>query len=292
MKRRALLATAAAAVALPRFAIGQADNRPTITIAVPKIANTGTLDPLREQSSNASERWVASILETPIGRNQQGGLERVPGLVTSWTRIDDRTVELSLRQGVIMHDGRAMTAEDVAFSFGPERMFGPNLPQDIPAVARRHWPALERIEVTGQTSVRFINSRPDVTMEGRLSAGGSEIMSRDAWLAAGTWQANAKHPVGTGPYRLRGFEPDVSLVLDAHDAYWGGRPPVKSIRFLEVAETAARIAGLEFGRISVRHRHPAGPDRRYREERATPGDGRSGAESSHRHLRQASSRAG
>ena len=110
-----------------------------------KISNTGTLDPLREQSSNASERWVGSIPETLIARNQQGGLERVPGLATAWRRIDDRTVELTLRPGVKLHDGGELTAEDVAFSFGDERMFGTALPPDIPAIARRHWPALERV---------------------------------------------------------------------------------------------------------------------------------------------------
>ncbi len=246
MRRRTFLAGTAAA-ALPLVAIAQSDSRPTITIAVQKIANTGTLDPLREQSSNASERWVGSILETLIGRNQQGHLERVPALATSWRRIDEATVELALRPGVTMHDGREMTAEDVAFSFGPEKMFGDKLPPDIPAVARRPWPALSGVEIASRYTVRFVNKKPDVTMEGRLSAGGSEIFSRDAWLAAGSWQANARKPMGTGPYRVEKFEPDASLLLVAHDAYWGGRPPVRALRFVEVEETASRIAGLQSG---------------------------------------------
>ena len=103
LSRRATLAAATAA--LPRFAIAQADTRPAISVAVQKIANTGVLDLLREQSSNASERWAASILETPIARNQQGRLERVPGLATAWRRIDASTVELELRQGVKLHNG-------------------------------------------------------------------------------------------------------------------------------------------------------------------------------------------
>ena len=43
---------------------------------------------------------------------------------TSWKRIDDRTVELTLRKGVKFHNGDEMTAEDVVFTFGRERMFG------------------------------------------------------------------------------------------------------------------------------------------------------------------------
>ena len=252
LPRRAVLAAAALpAASLPRVAIAQSDTRPVITIAVQKISNTGTLDPLREQSSNASERWVASVLETLIARNQQGKLERVPGLATEWRRIDDATVELKLRPGVKLHNGDDFTAEDVAFSFGPERMFGKALPPDIPAIARRHWPALSRVDIVDKLTVRFVNATPDVTMEGRLSAGGSEIVSRRAWLEGGTWQANAHRAVGTGPYKLRTFEPDASLILDAHDDYWGGRPPARTLRFLEVPEAAARIDGLYAGEYQL-----------------------------------------
>lgn len=244
--RRTALASAAAST-LPRFAIAQTDQRRSVTVAVQKISNTGVLEPLREQSSNASERWVGSILETPIARNQQGKLERVPGLATSWKRISDTTVELTLRPGVKLHNGDEMTAEDVAFTFGPEHMFGKALPGDIPPIAKRHWPALDRVEITGKHTVRFINATPDVTMEGRLSAGGSEIISKRAWTEQGDWAANSKRPVGTGPYKLREFKPDSSLILDAHDEYWDGRPPVKSVRFLEIPEASSRIAGLQSG---------------------------------------------
>ncbi|WP_158747826.1 ABC transporter substrate-binding protein [Acidisphaera sp. L21] len=248
MHRRTALATLAAA-ALPRFAVAQADTRPALTIAVQKIANTGTLEPLREQSSNASEHYLAGLLETPIARNQQAGLARMPGLATAWRRIDDRTVELDLRPCVRFHDGTTMTAEDVAWNFGPERMFGSALPADIPAIARRHWPALERVDATGPLTVRFVNAKPDITMEGRLSAGGSEIVSPRSFHTP--WVDYARAPSGTGPYKLREFRPDVSLTLDAHDDYWGGRPPCRSIRFLEVPEAAARVNGLLSGQYDL-----------------------------------------
>ncbi|MGI4944797.1 MAG: ABC transporter substrate-binding protein [Janthinobacterium lividum] len=249
--RRGVLALGG--LALPRIAIAQADTRPSLTVAVQKIANTGTLEPLREQSSNASERYVASILETPIGRNQQDRLQRVPGLAAAWRRVDERTVELSLRQGVRLHDGTTLTAEDVAFSFGAERMFGPadRLPADCAAVARRHWPALARVEVVDAHTVRFVNAMPDVTMEGRLSAGGSEVVGRRGFQSAASWIDYARHPVGTGPYRVAEFRPDVSLTLASHDEYWGGRPPVRAIRFLEVPETASRVAGLLSGQYDL-----------------------------------------
>ena len=245
---RRRVALAGVAAALPRIAIGQ-PARPLLTVAVQKIANTGLLDPLREQSSNASERYLGLILETPIGRNQQGALERVPGLAERWRRLDERTVELSIRPGVVMHDGRTLGAEDVAWSFGP-RLFGPDTPADAQAVARRHWPALERVTATGPLTVELRNARPDLTLEGRLAAGGSEVVSATAHQAAG-WAAAARHPVGTGAYRVASFRPDVELVLEAHDDWWGGRPRLAGVRILEVPEAAARADGLRAGQFGM-----------------------------------------
>src|SRR5260221_14111597 len=93
---------AAGGLALPRFAIGQADDRPSITIAVQQVATSASLEVVRERS-NVGERVQAPIFENLIARNLQSKLEPVPGLAERWRRIDERTVELSLRQGVRFH---------------------------------------------------------------------------------------------------------------------------------------------------------------------------------------------
>ncbi|MCX7384598.1 MAG: ABC transporter substrate-binding protein [Alphaproteobacteria bacterium] len=267
LPRRSLLASSV--VALPRIAVGQADQRPSITIAVQRIANSNTLDNLREQS-NVGERTLLMFNERLIDMDWRGNLAMRPGLAESWRRIDDKTLEFTLRDGVRFHNGDLLTAEDVAFRFSPALAFGDTrpvvdgktlphafsaivgqgskkLPDEIPPVARRLFPGLDRVEVVDRRTVRFINATPDVTLEGRLSAAGAEIVSRRAVDEAESWLAYARKPIGTGPYKIREFRPDVSLILDAHDDYWGGRPPVKSIRILEVPEVSARINGLLAG---------------------------------------------
>ena len=267
LPRRALLA--GAAVALPRFAIAQSDTRPTITVAVQKISNSNTLDPLREQS-NVGTRCALFYIERLIDLDYQGQLQPVPGLATAWRRIDDKTVELDLRRGVRMHNGDEFTADDVIASFSPAHMFGDthptsqgktlplsgsivttrrskDLPAEIPPVGRRFWPALDRVEAVDKYTVRFVNATPDVTMEGRISTLASGIISGRAFEEAPSWLDYARAPVGTGPYKVREFRPDVSLTMDAHDDYWGGRPPIKTLRLVEVPETSARINGLLTG---------------------------------------------
>src|SRR5262252_4688688 len=115
LSRRHTLALAGAS-ALPRFAIAQADTRPSITIAVQKISTSNTLEPMREQS-NVGQRVFYTFAETLTDHAWTGDLSLQPGLAESWRRIDARTLELRLRQGVRFHNGDALDAEDVAFSF-------------------------------------------------------------------------------------------------------------------------------------------------------------------------------
>ena len=274
LRRRRLIAAsglAATSLALPRVAIGQADQRPSITIAVQQIANSASLEPLREQS-NVGQRVFSFIFERLIMQDLLSKLEERPGLAESWKRIDARTVEFTLRKGVKFHNGDEMTADDVVFTFSRDRMFGPdydissnktlftsvlirdvvqgkNLPPEVPAVAKRLFPALEKVEAIDKYTVRFTNRTPDVTLEGRIGRMGADIVSRRAYEEAKSWLDWSRTPVSTGPYKVREFVADQSLTMDAHDDYWGGRPPLRSVRMVVVPEVATRINGLLAGQF-------------------------------------------
>lgn len=265
MSRRAILAGATAPFLLPRVAIGQADNRPSITVAVQKISTSNTLEPMREQS-NVGQRVFYSFAETLTDNDWTRDLRRVPGLAESWKRIDARTLELTLREGVRFHNGDTMTAEDVAFSFGPDRMGGGSAapsggvyvsttsgagskapPPEAPGIAKAAYPGFQAMEIVDKRTVRFVNREPDLTIEGRLSRNTGAIFSRRGFAEAATWLDWARKPVGTGAYRIASFEADRQLLLEAFDDYWGGRPPLKSVRYVEVPEVSTRVNGLLAG---------------------------------------------
>jgi peptide/nickel transport system substrate-binding protein len=261
-----ILGATAGSMMLPRFAIGQGA-RPSVTIAVQKITNNNTLDIWNEQSNVGERVFFPNFWEGLILRNWMGNQGPVPGLATEWKRIDDKTVELKLRQGVKFHNGDELTADDVVFSFSAQRVFGDTqpvggktifeddhkpatpkeLPATIPGIGRRLWPRLAGVEAVDKHTVRFHNSTSDVTLEGRLYAFGSQIANRRAWDEAATYVDWARKPVTTGPYSVGEFKPDVSLTLVAFDDYWGGRPPLEQIRFVEVPEVASRVNGLLSG---------------------------------------------
>jgi peptide/nickel transport system substrate-binding protein len=261
-----LFGATAGSLVLPRFAIGQAA-RPSVTIAVQKITNNNTLCIWNEQSNVGERVFFPNLWEGLILRDWMGNQGPVPGLATEWKRIDDKTIELKLRQGVKFHNGDELTADDVVFSFSKERVFGDTepaggktifaddhkpttvkeLPASVPGIGRRLWPALAGVEAVDKYTVRFHNTTPDVTLEGRLYAYGSQIANRRAWDEAPSFADWARKPITTGPYMVGEYKPDVSLTLVAFDDYWGGRPPLEQIRFVEVPEVASRVNGLLSG---------------------------------------------
>lgn len=261
-----LFGAAAGSLILPRRLLAQGARR-SVTVAVQKITNNNTLDVLTEQSNVGERVFFPNLWEGLILRDWMGDQGMVPGLATEWKRLDDKTVELKLRQGVKFHNGDELTSDDVVFSFSDERMFGgtqpaggktlyeenfkpqtaKELPANVPGVARRLWPALRGVEAVDKYTVRFHNATPDVTLEGRLYAYGSQIANRRAWDEAATFADWASKPVTTGPYMVEDYKPDVGLTLVAFDDYWGGRPPLERIRFVEVPEVASRVNGLLSG---------------------------------------------
>jgi peptide/nickel transport system substrate-binding protein len=249
-----------------------------VRVAVQQISNSGALDPLREQS-NVGTRVLPMIYAGLIQLDTTGDLKPMAGIAESWKRIDDRTLEFKLRPGVKFHNGDPVTVEDIAFSFGPQRMFGqskpitgaataqpaaaakgaptaandpafakgPTPPPEVVAVARNIWPSLIGVEIVDDKTVRLVNALPDVTLEGRLARLGSEIISKKAYLAAKDWNTWAQNPVSAGPFKVKELKQDQSLVLVANDDYFGGKPNVREIRYTVVPEVSSRINGLISG---------------------------------------------
>lgn len=126
--RRTVLAGGAALAAastLPMPAIAQ--SRPALRIGANGIRNT--LEPINA-ISNVGVRVSNALFDTLIKRDffangaEGNGTALVGGPAESWERENDRSVLVTLRQGVKFHNGQEMTAEDVAYTFSEARLWG------------------------------------------------------------------------------------------------------------------------------------------------------------------------
>jgi peptide/nickel transport system substrate-binding protein len=215
-------------------------------VAVQK--NPPTMEPMRE-NSNAQMRVLYNIGETLISIDFKHGFKLIPGLATEWKRLDNLTLEFKLRKGVKFHNGEEMTAEDVAFTFGPERFTGEKAPGW--PVAKQYLGVIAGTEIIDDYTIRISSKTPDPLLEQRFANYMSEIISKKAYLDAGDWDKWSRNVVATGPYRLVEMKTGEYIKLEAFDGYWGEKAPVKTVTFKVVPEVAARIAGLTTGEYDI-----------------------------------------
>jgi peptide/nickel transport system substrate-binding protein len=249
-RRRLIGATLAAPfVSLAAPALAQADRRPIMNIAVPELPPT--LEPANELS-NVGTRVTYSIFDTLIRRDflgspDGGGSALKPHLAESWERRSPRELIVRLRRDVKFHNGDALTAEDVTFTFAEGRLWG-----DKPSIAEgpAYFGVLESVIALDSHTVRFITRTADVLLEQRLSSWASWIVNKRAYTSLGM-DGFGQAPVGTGPFRVRRMVRDQIFELEAFDEYFMGRPTARQVNFRAVPQLASRLAGLAAGEFDL-----------------------------------------
>ena len=248
LRRRSLLAAAAMAPALPRAALAQGA-RPRVVVAVADLPPG--LEPARDMG-NVGTRISYSLYDTLIRRDflstpDGGGAKLEPSLAASWKRESPSELIVTLREGVRFHNGDTLHADDVAFTFSAERMWGekPLIPD-----ARNYFGVLTNVEALDAKTVRFRTRGPDVLLEQRLASWASWIVNKRHYQAVGM-DTFARNPVGTGPLKFRSFTRDNTVLFDAFDDYWMGRPAFSTVEFRKVPEVSTRVAGLVSGEFDI-----------------------------------------
>lgn len=158
-----------------------------------------------------------------------------PLLATSWTFVDDKTIDFTLRAGVKFHDGSPFTADDVVYTLN--LVSDPNSKVSTPA--NHSW--IEKADKTGDLSVRVKLKRPNpAALE--YFALPTPIYPKAYREKVGP-EAYAKAPIGSGPYKITKVEPGISIDFERFTDYWEGSPKGKpaiaklSVRFVPDATT-------------------------------------------------------
>lgn len=248
---KSLVAAGTALLLAATSALALAQERPDLVVGVADLP--ATLEPGKELS-NVGTRVNYSVFDTLIRRDflsaeGGGGSALVPGLATEWTRLDDMTLEVKLRDDVTFHNGAPLTAEDVVFTFSPERLSGENA---VLSEGPAYFSVLAEVKAIDDHTVQFVTKAPDPLLEHRLSSWASWIVNKADWEAkAATDGGIPMFPVGTGPFMLDEYKADESIRLVAFDDYFGGKPTAASVTFREIPEPSTRVAGLVSGEFDI-----------------------------------------
>jgi len=177
----------------------------------------------------------------------------IPGLATEW-RVDpnDRTRWIfTLRRGVRFHDGSEFNADAVVWNV--RKVLDREAPQFDPrqvGVTATRMPTLRRAEKIDDHTVALFTSEPDSLLPINLT--NLFMASPTQWQrfraanpsAEAAWNAFAREPSGTGPFRVTRFVPRERLEMARNDAYWGEKARAERIVLLPIPEANARTAAL------------------------------------------------
>ncbi len=176
-----------------------------------------------------------------------------PGLATNWT-IDaaDKTKWIfKLRDGVTFHDGSKFTAEAVVWNL--DKLLKTDAPQfdaRQSGQGKSRIPAVKSYRAIDPLTVEIVTNVPDATLPYQIAW---IMMSSPAqWEKVGkSWEAFAKSPSGTGPWKLAAFTPRERAELVPNKDYWDKArvPKLDRLVLLPLPEPNARVAALRSGQV-------------------------------------------
>jgi peptide/nickel transport system substrate-binding protein len=166
-----------------------------------------------------------------------------PALAESWRIVNPRTILFNLRRGVRFHNGKELDAGDVKYSV--ELMLNPPLPGSISTVGQV--PAFEGVDVVSKYVARLRLKAPDARVFGFLAWGRYSPI-----VPAGLYdQINvSRAAIGTGPYRMTGYDPNDKVEYVANRRFWkSGQPYMDGMTLKTLPDEQGRIAALRAGAI-------------------------------------------
>lgn len=181
------------------------------TISVAIAAPPAAPDPITV-SSSGQIIIVQQVVEYLLHAGDEGEIE--PMLATEYEPRDGARVwDVTLREGVVFHDGSPLTAKDVVASFerivadGSKSSSAPTLDGILSPGG---------VKARGSDTVRFVLDRPTSEFPQLISSGnvGTGILKADYG------NDFVKNPIGTGPFTLDSYRTNVAASFSRFADYW------------------------------------------------------------------------
>ncbi|MBX3540309.1 MAG: peptide ABC transporter, partial [Chelatococcus sp.] len=204
-------------------------------LTVDLVNEPSSLDP-QVQWNPDSYFVYRNIFDNLVTRDDKG--EIVPQIATSWKYLSDTEVEFQIRDDVTFHDGKKLTAEDVAFSV--QRITDPKF--GSPQLSQFN--KIIKAEAVNPTTVKLTTDGAYPALLAQLVK--LSIVPKHVVEAVGKDAFNLK-PVGSGPYTFDNWQRGVQVTLSANPTYWGQKGPFPTAVFRAVPDAATRVANLQAG---------------------------------------------
>jgi peptide/nickel transport system substrate-binding protein len=181
------------------------------------------------------------IYETLLDINRLNGTVN-PWLASSYSQ-DSMSITFHLRQGVQWSDGKPLTSADVVFTLGLLKKYSG---MDVNGIA----PLIEDVVAPDTSTVKVTLNKPSSPMLWYLG-GQTFILPQHIWssVKGDASQYADPNPVGTGPYVLKNFTPQL-VTLSKNTKFWQpGKPEVNELKIPAYNSNTSAELALQRGDI-------------------------------------------
>lgn len=196
--------------------------------------------------SDTTSGWVVDrVFSGLVDINEK--LEVSPDIATEWSSSSDGLQwTFKLRNDVKFHDGKPLTAEDVAYTYNSIKDKGYTGPRSST------FASLDKVEVVDPHTVKFILKEPFSPL---LTSLGYGILPKHLYADKPVAEmkdnpANRK-PIGSGPWKFGEWVTGQYIVLTRNDDFYGEGPYLPEVRLTFVQDTNVAVAKLEAGEVDI-----------------------------------------
>ena len=200
------------------------------TLRIALEADVNGLNPTTSSLSSPGQMMAGAVFDTLAAWTPDG--DAVPYLAESFTPSDDlRSWTVTLRPGIVFHDGAPLNADAVITSFEAQRTS-----PLVGLAVQPFFPTEGAVEKIDDLSVRFNLTEPHrhfpTYVTGQLGMVASPI-----WLGAAQADPTLnQEPVGTGPFRFDSRSEDSVTRFVRNDGWWKGPVYLDAVEFYPVPD--------------------------------------------------------
>jgi len=191
-----------------------------------------TMNVLGHNDENKHVYQFTVMYDTLLRLDNNGELNTDVSLATDWNRVDETTMEYTVRTGHSWHDGEDLTAEDIAFSYN-------YITENEVPIYSVQSNFIENAEVVDEETVRINMSQP-LGPFNTLVATQIPIIPQHRWEDRDNpSQQNIEEPVGSGPLQFDYWEQGSEFGLARFDDHFA--PVSFERRFWRIIPEASTV---------------------------------------------------
>ncbi len=205
---------------------------------------------IHEEATNSVVTPMMSVFNNLVmfdPHKQQNTMDGiVPELAESWAWSADRTrLTFKLRDGVTWHDGKPFTAADVKCTFD---LVTGKAKDRLRLNARAGWYTnMAEVTTNGALEATLVLHRPQPSMLAMVASGYTPIYPCHVPPAK-----MRTDPIGTGPFMLKEFKRNESILLVKNPNYWKkGRPYLDAIEFQIITNRSTAMLSFVSGKADM-----------------------------------------